>query len=200
MEEISRLKAEMARRQLCTALYLFLNDLDPVSVHCLACGGAELSDFLATTADKGSFVQHALQTTPKLRVGELVSLRNKYWNAMKHAASRDGSVRDDRALLAAFDDERNDHVLFIAWHDYVSAMGNLPIEAQVFQAWYFAKHPEKLADGLSPNRYLDLFPHLTQFDRREQKRRMVEVIDWAKTQIDIMTDQRTDPRPLLVAC
>lgn len=33
------LKAAVARRQLGTALALFLDDSDPISVHCLACGG-----------------------------------------------------------------------------------------------------------------------------------------------------------------
>ena len=51
--------AELARRQLGTALYLFLNDLDSISVHSLACGGGELSagvvpDFLRRTGEFGS--------------------------------------------------------------------------------------------------------------------------------------------------
>jgi hypothetical protein len=36
------------------------------------------------------------------------------------------------------------HTLFIGWYDYMLAVGALPIEAQVFQIWYFALYPEKL--------------------------------------------------------
>jgi hypothetical protein len=197
MDENVGLKAELARRQLGASLQLFLDDLDPVAVHCLACGGAELSDFLATGQGRGSFLQHALNTSPTLKSGEIVRLRNQYWNAMKHATARDGQVRDDKLLLEAFDDERNDHVLFIGWYDYSTAVGVLPIEAQVFQAWYFAKHPDKLADGVSDEPYMDLFPSLNGKDRAAQKRELVRVIGWARTQSDEMSDPRTDPHPLM---
>lgn len=197
MDENIKVKAELARRQLGAALHLFLEDFDPVAVHCLACGGAELADFLATGSNKGSFVQHALRTNPELKIGELVALRNRYWNAMKHATARDGRVRDDKILIDAFDDEHNDHVLFIGWHDYVSAIGSLPIEAQVLQAWYFAKYPEKLAKGVSPEQYDELFPKLGRMSRTDQKREIGRVIELAKTWQDVMDDPQTDTRPLM---
>jgi hypothetical protein len=42
-EEFLELKCKVARSQLVTALDLFLRDKDPISVQCLACGGARLS-------------------------------------------------------------------------------------------------------------------------------------------------------------
>ena len=44
---MSDLKIEVARRQLGTATALYLRDLDPVSVHCLANAGCELMEFYA---------------------------------------------------------------------------------------------------------------------------------------------------------
>ncbi len=44
--------------------------------------------------------------------------------------------RDDEKLLARFDDEVNDHTLFIGWHDYMLAVRALPVEAQAFHVWY----------------------------------------------------------------
>ena len=38
----------------------------------------------------------------------------------------------------------NDHALFFDWYDYVLATKTMPIEAQAFQAWYFALYPDKL--------------------------------------------------------
>lgn len=57
-------KTELARRQLGTALYLFLNDLDSISVHSLACGGGELSAHLTRKAGKEPFNTHILRTFP----------------------------------------------------------------------------------------------------------------------------------------
>jgi len=47
---MSKLKVESARRQLGTALHLYLRNLDPVSVHCLANGGCEVIEFYAEKA------------------------------------------------------------------------------------------------------------------------------------------------------
>ena len=77
---MSDLKIECARRQLGTALHLYLRDLDPVSVHCLANGGCELIEFYAKKAGAKPFVLHILETQPKLDwfkawLGPLQSLR-----------------------------------------------------------------------------------------------------------------------------
>ena len=39
----------------------------------------------------------------------------------------------------------NDHVLYLGWHDYMLATTSLPVEAQVFQMWYFALYPQKIS-------------------------------------------------------
>jgi hypothetical protein len=45
-------KAQIARRQLGAALALFIDDLDSVAVHVLACGGGEIAERLAIKAEK----------------------------------------------------------------------------------------------------------------------------------------------------
>jgi hypothetical protein len=52
---MSQLKIESARRQLGTALALYLSDHDPVSVHCLAGGGCEVIEFYAKKAGSEPF-------------------------------------------------------------------------------------------------------------------------------------------------
>lgn len=42
-------KLSVAKGQLVTALDLFMRDKDPISVHCLACGGGEVIEGLAET-------------------------------------------------------------------------------------------------------------------------------------------------------
>lgn len=193
------LKVAIARRQLGTALALFLDDSDPVSVHCLACGGAEIADFLAKNVGGTPFSQHALDTFPEMKIGELVKIRNQYWNAMKHALTLGGKVRADDDLLAAFDDVHNDHILFIGWYDYANAIGRLPIEAQVFQAWYFANYPEKLAETAALEPFVNLFPGIKGMTRSEKKRQLRKKITWARKRSDVMQDARTERRKLILA-
>ena len=191
-------KAAVARRQLGTALSLFLADEDPVSVHCLACGGGEIADFLAKEAGKMPFSQHALETNPDMKIGELQILRNKYWNAMKHALTLNGKVRSDDELLTRFDDEQNDHVLFVGWYDYASAVGCLPVEVQAFQVWYFANFPEKLTEEFPAADFENMFPGIRTMRRSEKKRVLRQKIAYAKRQISIMQDPRTERRKLIL--
>ena len=197
MQERS-VKAAVARRQLGTALAMYLADDDPVSVHCLACGGGEIADFLAREAGATSFTQHALAVHPEMKESELTRLRNQYWNAMKHALTRNGKVRSDSELLAQFDDEQNDHALFIGWHDYASAVGCLPVEVQAFQVWYFANFPEKLAEEFSVTDFERMFPNVRRMTRAEKKRLLSRKIVWAKKQKSIMQNARTENRKLIL--
>ncbi len=194
----SELKKEMARRQLGTALALFLVDDDPVSVHCLACGGGEIADSLAKEAGEKAFSQHALDVHPEMQPTDLANLRNKYWNAMKHSRRHDGKAREDDDLLANFDDSQNEHYLYIGWHDYASAVGSLPIEAQVFQVWYFAKFPEKLSADFSPDYFERQFPNIQLMKRNDQKKFLRRRIVWARKNADVMRHPRTDRRKLIL--
>jgi hypothetical protein len=192
------LKEAVTRLQLGTALALFIEDHDPVSVHCLACGGAEIADFLAKNCGQKPFSQHALETFPEMKLSELVKLRNQYWNAMKHALTLNGKIRSDEELLTTFDDVHNDHVLFVGWYDYATAVGRLPIEAQVFQAWYFANYPDKLADEAPPEPFIRLFPDIQGKRRSERKRLLRRKIAWARKQSDIMQNAKTERRKLIL--
>lgn len=191
-------KLEVARRQLGTALALFLDNKDPVAVHVLTCGGGEIAQRLAEVAGTESFETHVLATFPGLDKGKLAVLRKKYWNALKHATTRNGKDRDDDEILGAFSDEANDHHLFIGWYDFANASGRLPIEAQAFQAWYFAKHPDKLRDGVDPVDFSRLFPGLAELERSQQKARLRRVIQRYRRCRDIIADPRTDQRPLVL--
>ena len=86
-------KAEVARRQLGTALAMFMNDQDPVTVHVLACGAGEIADHLSGAAGHEPFSTHILKTFPDMDKGELRRLRTKHWNAFKHATTKAEVVR-----------------------------------------------------------------------------------------------------------
>jgi hypothetical protein len=191
-------KANVARRQLGTALALFIEDQDPVSVHVLACGGGEVAEQLARQAEQEPFATEIMTTFNDLKIQDIRRIRNQFWNAFKHATTLAGTARADTELLASFGDQQNEHALFIGWYDYMMAVNQLPVEAQVFQIWYYALYPEKLAPEVSSEVYTDLFPAMKAIDRTEQKRRLRDVIVWAKQQPDCVDHDQTDNTPLIL--
>jgi hypothetical protein len=114
---MSKLKIEAARHQLGTAMHLYLRNLDPVSVHCLANGGCELIEYYADRAGAQPFTSHILQTHSNLNISAIKMIQRKFWTAFKHAAYQGGGERKDEALLTRFTDEQNDTALFIGWYD-----------------------------------------------------------------------------------
>jgi hypothetical protein len=196
---MSELKIASARRQLGTALALYLQDFDPVSVHCLAGGGCELIEYYAKKAGGEPFTSHALKTFPGIEMRQIRTLQRKFWNAFKHAIDQHSKEeRDDDRLLMRFTDEQNDHALFIGWYDYGIAVDRMPIEAQIHQAWYIALHPEKLAEHVSPKLYDDIFPGLLGKPRSEQKQMLNQVIERYRADQSLMNDPRTEPTALIL--
>jgi hypothetical protein len=191
-------KTQIARRHLGTSLALFLDDLDPVSVHTLACAGCEIAEHLTRKAGMEPFSTHALATFPDLNMQKIRSVQNQYWNAFKHATTRDGVERADQELLSQFDDETNNHTLFIGWYDYMLATGTLPVEAQVFHVWYFALYPDKLNPDVDTAQYERVFPNLKGNSRAERKKMLREVIASFRGDPDLMRDPRTDKRSLIL--
>ena len=189
-------KSEVARRQLGAALDMFLNGRDPISAHCLAVGGGEISEWLAQKAGAETFTTHALLTFPKLTVADLQSIRRRHWNAFKHATTQNGKDRDDAEILDNFDQSHNEHALFIGWYDYSRAGLPLPIEVQVFEAWYFAKYPEKAALEADTSAIDRFFPALATLSTEQQHTKLIDGIRKARKRGVVMSDPRTDRRPL----
>jgi hypothetical protein len=97
-------KLDVARHQLGTALELFIRDRDPIAVQCLACGGGELIEAIATVNNLRPFSTHMLESMPELDLRRIRTLQRQYWNAFKHMNARDGQLRDDSETLGAFSD------------------------------------------------------------------------------------------------
>lgn len=191
-------KSEVARCQLGTALSLFIEDKDPISVHVLACGGGEIADRLVKKAGKAEFSLHLLSINPDLDEKVLKGLRNRYWNAFKHATTDGGKDRNDDEILERFSDSHNDHILFIGWYDYMRAVECTPIAAQVFQLWYFAKYPEKVNSQEVALHAVSVFGNLPDVNRQEAKRRLRVIIQDYNTDERLLSDPRTDDRPLII--
>lgn len=132
-----------------------------------------------------------------MTLGKIRQIRTKYWNAFKHGKTLTNVAREDDDLLTEFSDDINEHTLFLGWIDYALGLGTMPIEAQVYQAWYFAKHPEKHSlktINIGP----PMFPGILEKDPIDQKVALRDVIAWAFTRQDLIQDPKTDNRPLIL--
>jgi hypothetical protein len=116
----------------------------------------------------------------------------------KHATTLDGEDRADQELLNRFDDEINNHMLFIGWYDYANATGKLPIEAQVFQVWYFALYLDKLNRDVDRRPYMNTFPELNTQSPSMRKEALRRKIASSLTDLNLMRDPQTDGRPLIL--
>jgi len=192
------LKIDLARAQLGTATDLFIRDRDPVSVQALACGACELLEGAGQQSGVKVLSTYLTETQPGLDIAKLKHIRNKHWNAMKHFYHSGGvKVRDDEELMGSFSDELNDGYLFEGWYDYLLVTKMLPVEAQVFQAWFFAIEDHRLDPGVDRTPYLKIFPGIGSCDRSEQKRRLRRVIEKYRKHAAILEDPRTERRPLV---
>jgi hypothetical protein len=193
----SEMKLRAARAQLGTALGLFIQDLDPISVQVLACGGSEVVEGLAISKSLSTLSTHIMETYPDIDMGRIKFLRNKNWNTFKHFSGRNGRPRDDDDLIGSFNDTMNDAVLFLGWADYLQIAGRMPIEAQAFLAWYYAAYPEKLANDEQRQSYDRVFPNLAVQNRKKQKRRLRQLIEEYRDDPEIRADARTELAPLI---
>lgn len=191
-------KAEVARRLLGTALDLFLRVRDPVAVHCLAMAGGEIAESLVEKGGGEPFKNHVLETFPDMNIKELRDIQRRYSNAFKHATDRQGKDREDESILTSFDGSVNDATLFIGWYDYGAGGFPRPIEAQVLEAWYLAKHPEKVNPDANVSGFDRVFPSLQALSPRRQHERLLDVIKKARKNGTVMSAAGTDRRPLIL--
>jgi hypothetical protein len=172
-------QTQVARRQLGVALALFLQDLDPIVVHVLACTAGEVAEYLAVKAGGVPFTARALATFRKKFWRDIRRARNQFWSSFKYATTHDLDEESYNKLMNGFNDLQNDHALLVGWHDLMLASKKLPIEAQVFQSWYFALYPEKLGSDADLLRY-ETFPGLRDLSRSDQKEALRNAIEHSR--------------------
>ena len=199
MVEGSETPIRIARHQLGTALSLFLRDKDPLSVQALACGGSEVIERVAQKSGITSISTHLIGSPSLPDIRTLRKERNLYWNAIKHYTRTDRTdpQRDDEELMLNFTDQANDVVLFLGWWDYLAVTKRLPVEAQVFQAWWYGVNDKAMYPGEMRENVRMLFPNIMDDDRSGQKRRLNRMIEKHRRNKEILADERTELAPLM---
>jgi hypothetical protein len=190
-------KVHIARRQLGAALALFLEDLDPIVVQVLACTAGEIAEYLAVKASGQPFSARALATFRNNSWRDVRRARNQFWSSFRYAATHDDDQEDYSRLMSGFSDLQNDHALLVGWFDLTLAVKKMPIEAQLFQSWYFALYPEKLGLEADVSRYETLFPRLRDLQRSDQKEALRDAIERARQDPATMNDPATEPGYLI---
>lgn len=181
-------KFEAARRQLVTAIRLFFEEGDSVSVYSLAHASWEVLDALCKHRGLTRF-RNQMSGATGMTEQEIKKIASYGRNFFKHANDDPDDVLED------FSDGLNDHVLIGATMDFGMLASAKPMEVQVFQLWYFAAHPEK-----APRPDFDAiieaadehFPDFAAMDRKGKKNAGLRVLVAALRDPELMAHPSTD--------
>lgn len=185
----------IARSQLRTAIDLFFDEKDPVSVHTLAGAAREILEELCRRESVEPMTDFILKDHPGKARKDIWAAMNLYRNCFKHVARTEEQRIEDEATLAQFREPINEFLLYVCVEDYLRLRNSSPVTFQIFQAWFVAMHWDLLVDE-KWTLYKDKFPGLLSLPRAEQKRRGREAIKfWAQDE-DLRADPRTEPDEL----
>jgi hypothetical protein len=124
-------KIDVAEAHLKTAVRCYFGGEHPASVYLLAGSAREI---LTSIGHRTGVITtlHGIAETTGQKLRKLIDEAHEHVNFLKHAD------RDPSAVLADFDEKQVQIVLFIACHDFHRIARGLPVELQVYEAWWFA--------------------------------------------------------------
>lgn len=182
-------KVDAARRQLVTAIRLFFDNGDPVSIFTLAANSWEVIDTLCDRKGINSISNQTRENVPDNKDLKYDYINSPYRNFFKHAD------RDPEVQLGNFDQTKCDDIIFLGVEDYIRLCGKSPIEFQVFQLWYLSVKVEKVA-GDALEKILEtsesIFPNISNISREEQIALGSNALDNAASDIELLKDPRTE--------
>jgi hypothetical protein len=133
-------KIDVAEAHLRASIRMFFEDAHPVPIYTLGCAAREILDKLGRKL-KVPTILDDIARWRGANVHELKKKVTRFNNFMKHAD------RDPTDVLEDFSDLDNDVLLFYATRDYHQIAKGLPIEAQIFEAWFFATKVKRISNG-----------------------------------------------------
>lgn len=155
-------KHDAAVRQLDVAIGLLFTDGDPLSVRTLAGAAYGILADLAEDQKRGSSWRTKIIEDSGLSEREALQVLNAAQNYLKHAD------RDPESSLS-FEEEENDHLIFVASIECGGIGHPLSFPMQAFQIWYLARYPEKIGHDTQLVRTAKIvFPELSTKERPQQ--------------------------------
>lgn len=155
-------KHDAAVRQLDVAIGLLFTDGDPLAVRTLAGAAYGILADLAENQQQGSSWRTKIIEDSGLTKKDALLVLNSAQNYLKHADRDAGSS-------LSFDEEENDHLIFVASIECGGIGHRLSFSMQAFQIWYLALYPDKIGHDTEPvKRSKNVFPDLAAKARPEQ--------------------------------
>jgi hypothetical protein len=166
-------KPQAATRQLDLAITLLFAGFDPLAIRTLAAAAhGILADLVEVKLLGSSWRSKVIEDSGLSKKDTLIVL-NCAQNYLKHADQ-------DHDSELSFDEEENDHLIFLATLEYGELEYPLSYNMQVFQLWYLASYPEKIGAETKPVRKSwAAFPDLNKFSRETRLIRGAEFIEKA---------------------
>jgi len=157
-------KLDAATSQIATAIWLYFEDSDPISVHTLVHAGCEIIDRLCDAKGTPGIRKNLLERIKPEYQKTVSDKLNLAANFFKHAATS----KPDEAL-ENFDDERNFMGLIHACHGLTLLGVKLP-QAEIFSSWINVAQPELLEKPVPREEIAKLFGNVWDQPRAEQKK------------------------------
>lgn len=155
-------KHDAAIRQLDVAIGLLFTDGDPVAIRTLAGAAYGILADLAERQKHGSSWRTKIIEDSGRSEKEALRVLNAAQNYLKHAD------RDADSTLS-FDEEENDHIIFVASIECGGIGHPLSFSVQAFQIWYLARYPDKVGQDTQPvKKSRKVFPDLSTKARSQQ--------------------------------
>lgn len=155
-------KVQAAIRQLDEAIILLFADHDPLAIRTLAAAAHGILADLVEHKESGGSWRAKLVEDSGLSRKDALAVLNSAQNYLKHAD------RDPNAELS-FDEEENDHVIFVATLECGQLGYPLSFRMQAYQIWYLASYPEKVGTETEPVKTSrSALPGLSELKRGER--------------------------------
>jgi len=155
-------KKEAAVRQIDVAIGLLFTDGDPLAIRTLAGAAQGILADLVENQNGGSSWRTRLIENSGLKKNVAIQVLQGAQNFLKHAN------RDPDSDLS-FEEEENDHVLFVASLECCELSHQLSLSMQAFQIWYLALYSESIGhDSEQVLTSRKVFPGLASKPRCEQ--------------------------------
>jgi hypothetical protein len=168
MKKIKISKLDAARRQILTAIRLYFNHGDIVSMHTLASAAFKIT-------------QNICDTSPDLPdsltdwIDELVKPEAKktFWNLLHETANFFKHADHDPDAVHEFYPEQTENMLFFAVYQYRQLTGEWSAEIRLFSTWYMLHHPKAFN---TPRETINLGTDLFGADRNRFWRELLPLL------------------------
>jgi hypothetical protein len=182
----------VARSQLLTAIDIFFNDRDPISVHVLASNAREILESLCRLAAVEPITELLLRDHPNKPKKDIYTTLNFYRNCFSRVGKTWEERKAEQAILNQFDDNTNDYLLYVCVEDYVRLRGSSPFPMQALYAWFCALHSDLLGPVYPRQKFRDLFPGISQMNRYQQKRVALGIIKRSSDDPEVLANPQTE--------